>query len=308
MPEEGSRRFTLDPKLDIVFWMLFGAEQNRGLLLSLLNAVLNPAEPIESAQVLHPQPERTGVDDKGIALDVRVRLATGEQVDVEMQSQRRPAQRERALYYWARLYAGQLKRGGSYTELRRCVVVFIADFMELAGPRFHSTFRVQERHSAQPLTDHLELHVLELPKLQGALDENDEPSLAAWGKFLSAATDEDLERLAMENPVLKRAKDALDELSADSEARIRAEQREMALLTYDAGLAKVRREGREEGREEGRTKGRTEALAQMLHRQMTIKFGDPPPVAERLANASEAERTRWSERVLSAETLDGVFA
>ena len=109
----------------------------------------------------------------------------------------------------------------------------------------------------------------------------------------------------MENPVLKRAKDALDELSADSEARIRAEQREMALLTYEAGLAKVRREGREEGR----TKGRTEALAQMLHRQMTIKFGDPPPaVAERLANASEAELTRWSERVLSAETLDGVFA
>ena len=113
----------------------------------------------------------------------------------------------------------------------------------------------------------------------------------------------------MENPVLKRAKDALDELSADSEARIRAEQREMALLTYEAGLAKVRREGREEGREEGRTKGRTEALAQMLHRQLTIKFGDPPPaVAERLANASEAELTRWSERVLSAETLAGVFA
>jgi predicted transposase/invertase (TIGR01784 family) len=84
----GERRTTLDPKLDIVFWMLFGAEQNRALLISLLNAVLRPALPIESAEVLHAQPERVGVDDKSIVLDVRARLANGEQVDVEMQSQR----------------------------------------------------------------------------------------------------------------------------------------------------------------------------------------------------------------------------
>lgn len=101
----GDGRATLDPKLDIVFWMLFGAERNRALLISLLNAVLRPTVPIESAEILHAQPERMGVDDKSIALDVRARLASGEQVDVEMQSQRRPAQRPRALYYWARLYA-----------------------------------------------------------------------------------------------------------------------------------------------------------------------------------------------------------
>jgi hypothetical protein len=35
---QGIRGGRLDPKLDIVFWMLFGAEQNRALLISLLNA------------------------------------------------------------------------------------------------------------------------------------------------------------------------------------------------------------------------------------------------------------------------------
>jgi len=64
-------------------------------------------------------------------LDVRVRLANGEQVDVEMQSQRRPAQRERTLYYWARMYAGQLRRGAPYTDLRRCAVAH----HELRGAR-----------------------------------------------------------------------------------------------------------------------------------------------------------------------------
>jgi predicted transposase/invertase (TIGR01784 family) len=290
----------LDPKLDIVFWMLFGAEQNRGLLISLLNAVLRPAVPIESAQLLHAQPERMGVADKSIALDVRVRLANGEQVDVEMQSQRRPAQRERALYYWARMYAGQLRRGAPYTDLRRCAVVLITSFAELAGPYFHSVFRVHEQHSAAPLTEHLELHLVELPKLRQGLDANDEPALAAWGRFLAATTDDDLETLAKEYPVLRQAKDALDELSADDVARIRAEQQELAELSYELHLTAARREGKVEGRTEGK--------ADLLQRLLTLKFGQlTDEVSTRVAAASEAEIVRWSERVLSADTLASVF-
>ena len=292
----GPGRTMLDPKLDIVFWMLFGAEQNRTLLVSLLNAVLAPAAPIESVEVLHAQPERLAVDDKSIALDVRVRLETGEQVDVEMQSQRRLALRERALYYWARLYAGQLVRGTSYGALRRCAVILIANFAELPTSQFHSRFRVRGEHDPEPLTDHLELHLVELPKLRGALDRNQEPILAAWGKFLVAATDEDLEALAMQYPVLKQAKDALEHLSADPEARLRAEQREMALISYELDLGKAHSEGRAQGK------------AELLLEQLIAKFGEQPAaVHERLAAATQSDLSRWAKRVLTAATLGQVF-
>jgi predicted transposase/invertase (TIGR01784 family) len=327
------KRKTLDPKLDIVFWMLFGSDQNRDLLISLLNAVLNPARPIESVEVLPSQPERLAASEKSISLDVRVRLQGGEQVDVEMQSQRRPAIRERALYYWARLFTSQQQRGAPYTALRRCVVVLITNFVELKSQRFHSVFQVRERHSSELLTGHLELHLLELPKLPSAFDKNDEPTLALWGKFLSAKADEELEELAMEHPVLKQAKAALDRLSADDVARLQAEQREMALITFEAGMAAARedarqegleegrqqglqegrqeglQEGRQEGRQEGLLEGRTAGTAEVLLRLLTLKFGpQPPSVAERLNNASQAELVRWSERLLSAETLASVFA
>jgi len=329
----GPQRRTLDPKLDIVFWMLFGAEQNRELLISLLNAVLSPAEPIEAVEVLPAQPENLAVGSKNISLDVRLRLQNGEQVDVEMQSQRRPALRERALYYWARLYSGQLRRGDPYSALRRCVIVLITNFVELASQRFHSVFKVHERHGSEPLTDHLELHLLELPRLPSAQDRNDEPNLALWGKFLSARADEELEKLAMEHPVLKHAKAALDRLSADDVARLQAEQREMALLTFEAGIAAAReeaaqegrregmqegrregmqegrREGMQEGRREGMQEGRTAGTSEVLLRLLTIKFGpQPATVAERLADASQEELLSWSERLLSAETLESVFA
>ena len=65
-----------------------------------------------------------------------------------------------------------------------------------------------------------------------------------WGKFLAAAADEELEKLARQHPVLKQAKAALDRLSADEVAQIQAERREMALLTYEAGMATARREAK----------------------------------------------------------------
>src|SRR6188768_488142 len=121
----------------------------------------------------------------------------------------------------------------------------------------------------------------------------------------------------MESPVLKHAKAALDRLSADDVARLQAEQREMALLTFEAGIAAAReeaaqegrREGMQEGRREGMQEGRTAGTSEVLLRLLTIKFGpQPATVAERLADASQEELLRWSERLLLAETLERVFA
>ena len=285
-------RKTLDPKLDIVFWMLLAREGNRALLLLVLNAVLQPVVPIASVTVVGSEPEKAAVDDKGVVLDLRVQLENGEQIDIEMQTRGHPALHERILYYWARLYAGQLRRGADYTGLRRSVVILFADFSLSADERFHSTFRVQEQHTGKPLTDQLEIHFVELPKLESAQDRNDEPNLLLWGKFLSATSDEALEELAMEHPVLKQAKEALDELSDDPVARVRAEQREMSLMAYTIGMHAARREG----------------TVDALRKLLTLKFGElPEPAAQRLEAASDAQLDHWLERFLSATNLDAVF-
>jgi len=291
----------LNPKLDIVFKLLFGEERNKPLLLSLLNAVLRPPAAIETITILPSEPGKDGVDDKGIALDLRVGLVSGEQIDIEMQSQPRPAGRERALYYWARLYGGQLTRGEHYSALHRCAVVLITDFNELDGQRFHSVFRVQEAHDHSALTNQLEIHLVELPKLPQALLTNDEPDLVLWGKFLTADTDDELERLAMNSPVIKQATEALDRLSADPQARALAEQRELALISYQLDLGKVHAQGEAKGRAEGK--------AETLRKQLTLKFGQlPENVSLRLPTANEPDLDRWLERVLTANSLDAVFS
>jgi predicted transposase/invertase (TIGR01784 family) len=255
-------RGSLDPKLDIVFKLLFGEERNKALLLSLLNAILQPEAPIQSVTVLHPEVGKEVADDKGIVLDLRVSFANGEQADIEMQSRPRPALRKRALYYWARMYASQLGRGDPYDDLRRCIVVMITDFKALDGQRFHSLFRVQEVHQHDELNEHFELHLVELPKLAEAIGKKEEPELVRWATFLSATTDEERQELAMKDPVLQQAKDALDRLSADPRARLLAEQREMALASYHLDLNEVRKQGLAEGEARGRAEGEARGRAE----------------------------------------------
>ncbi len=138
---QGKRGGRLDPKLDIVFWMLFGAEQNRHLLLSLLNAVLQPPTPIEWAEVQHAEPERLGVDDKSIALDV---ASTAGRWRASRCRDAKPAS-SRAARAGALLLGSPVRRAATtrvaYTDLRRCAVIWITNFNELPEQRFHSIFR-----------------------------------------------------------------------------------------------------------------------------------------------------------------------
>ena len=67
-----------------------------------------------------------------------------------------------------------------------------------------------------------------------------------------------------------------------------------------------REEGRQEGREEGREEGRQEAAAAILAKLLQLKFGTSAD--ERLSEASAQELELWSARILTAESLDEVFA
>ncbi len=60
---------------------------------------------------------------------------------------------------------------------------------------------------------------------------------------------------------------------------------------------------------QGEAKGRVEGQVSLLTKLLTLKFGEIPPHRRtRMESASLAELDVWAERVLSATTLDEVFA
>ena len=257
-PSAPQARRTLDPKLDVVFKLLF--TRNPDLLVSLLTAVLRPAVPIVSVTLKDRALPKTAVLDKGGFLDVLVELQGGELVDVEMQCRALPGRRRRTLLYWARLYGAQGGAGRLHESWPTCVCVFILAFQDLPGERFHRIFQVRDVDDGEVFSDALELHTVELPNLPPRGADAEEPELVRWGRFLAASSDEELEELAMTDPVMGKAKEALEALSADPAAQELARQRELRRLSYELEMAESRPEGRQQGIEQGIEQGRTETL------------------------------------------------
>jgi hypothetical protein len=64
----------------------------------------------------------------------------------------------------------------------------------------------------------------------------------------------------------------------------------------------------EQGRQAGRQEGRQEGGAAILLRLIDRKFGPPSePVRARISSADPDTLLRWSDRILTADSLDAVL-
>ncbi|MBI5535959.1 MAG: Rpn family recombination-promoting nuclease/putative transposase [Deltaproteobacteria bacterium] len=283
---------------DIVFKHLLLGPDSTELLTSLLTSVLRPASPIHS--VAAHDSELPG------AVEAVVEFADGRTVNVQLQSERRPGMRERALYHWSRLYNAQLTRDVARVQPKPCICIFLLDYSESPSTQFHSKFLVLEVHDYDVLCDQLEIHTVELPKLPapGSPESLLEGKLVDWGRFFRAVDDQELEELAMGDPVFQTAKDALDRISADP--RVRQEAR--ALDQGRGALWTELREARREGQAEGMAEGTTQARRAMLVMLLEQRFGPLQGRAtDRIGQADAEHLSVWLDRLLTAESLEEVL-
>ncbi len=169
----------LDPKLDVVFTLLFSKRENLRLLMSLLTAVLSPSSPITAVRVLDVDLSTEAVADRQVILDLLVELADGRLINVEMQCDRRGAVPNRWLYHWARLFSGRIQRGQPYSDLKPVVAIVFLD-LKTDAERFHSVHHVLEIHSRERLFDAFELHLIELPRLASHTTGREPAPLVRW--------------------------------------------------------------------------------------------------------------------------------
>ena len=254
----------LDPKLDVVFKLLFANEKNRNILVALLTAVIQPSASIGTVEVLNPEVPKDLPADRGVLLDIHVRMSDGRHIDVEMQAQLHPGFGQRVMYYWARLHSSQLSRGDYYEKLCPTVSIVITSEPFLPVAKAHSKFAVTEVETRHPLGDELEIHFVELSKIEL---EPDNSGLKAWMRFLLARDESELEELAMSNPDIRSATQALKALSEDPAAQELARQREMAQINLKIMHQYAVAEGEAKGRAEGRAEGEAKELR---HEVLTI--------------------------------------
>lgn len=122
---------------------------------------------------------------------------------------------KRSLYYLSKMYEEQLSNGEDYSQLNRTICINILNFKYLRSEKFHTAYRFKELETHEELTDVMEVHFIEIPKLPKNSDAKD--MLVAWTEFLIDPESEAVRRLEMSIEEIREAKDELIRMSNHSE-------------------------------------------------------------------------------------------
>ena len=122
--------------------------------MAMLNLVLDRKDdPITEVTVLNSVHKGFKPSDKGTIMDIRAKTHDGEQFNVEMQNKVQDGFENRILLYGCRMTNSSLDSGENGIQFSHI-------------PDFHTRFIMAEDTYGYPLTDKLEIHFLELGKLQ----------------------------------------------------------------------------------------------------------------------------------------------
>ena len=246
----------LPPKMDFVFKRIFGNENHPNVLISFLNAVLNPVDPIKSVSLKDTTIEKSHLEDKYSRLDVKAITNKGEHINIEIQLKDEYNMIKRSLYYWSKLYEGQLENGENYQKLSRTICINLLDFNLLNHDKFHSVYRLKDCETNEELTDVMELHFIELKKIKDVQRvEEVKTKLEAWLYFINQPESELVQELEKVEVEIKEAKAELVRLSGDRKERERYEKRRESRLNEVSALSYAEEKGIQKGIEEGVKQG-----------------------------------------------------
>ncbi|SQC85559.1 PD-(D/E)XK nuclease family transposase [Clostridium perfringens] len=251
----------MKPSMDFVFKRLFGAEESKDSLISLLNAIIKSDSPIKNIELKSPDLEKQHIGDKFCRLDIKAKTDKGEIINVEIQVRDEYNMVQKTLYYWSKIYSDQLGESENYKNLARTVCINILNFKLLDNDRYHNTYRLKEITTNEELTDIEEIHFIELPKSKEIKSEevNNIDSLLKWIEFIKEPESETVRILELTDETIRKAKTQLYKLSLDKKTIEQYRIREKALYDEISALENSREKGRKEGLQEGEVKGELKA-------------------------------------------------
>lgn len=280
----------LNPKNDYVFKRIFGHIGNEEITKQMLQTIItSPIQDIKLNESIVL--EKDLLDDKLGIVDIYAKLNGNINVDIEMQVAKESSIEKRLLYYWSKLYTKELKAGEEYSKLHRTIAIMIANFKinELKEiPKFCTKWQIREEEfTSVILTDALEIYIIEIPKIKEDKGMA-RRELKEWLTFLENPEKVEMIGMSKENKeAITKAKEVLEEISADERERYLAHLREKYIRDsksiekygYDNGLDDGLKQGIEKGLKQGLEKGFKNGLddglkqvaKEMLKQKFTIE-------------------------------------
>ena len=244
----------------------FGLKGDEDLLLSFINAIMIDSNfaTFVSVDILNPFNLSEKAGNKESIVDLKAVTEDGIIVIIEIQTYSTKNFFERTLYYWSKNYSSVLKKGEEYPELKPVISINLIDdiLFDKTDNRMHTCYLLKEKNSNKILTDHIQMHYVEIPKFDENADIKKE--LKNWILFLKSNKEEDMSQLLKEDTIFEKAINKYNYFT-DNEDLLNEYDRREAYLVYQASLM---RGSKEEGIEQG-IRERNYAIAKNL-KQMNM--------------------------------------
>lgn len=279
-----------DPKTDVIFKKIFGEKAHKGLLIALLNSLLelDEAREIVDIEYLSPeqQPQHQGL--RLSILDVKCTDVRGTRYVVEMQIIEVEGFQKRVVYNACKAYTSQLGVGEDYPSLNDVIAVTICDFVlwpdtgGVSVPML-SRWRMSEQHSGAEGLPEVQYVFLELPKYTAG--DSPQSSRERWAWFFREAASLRQVPPALAQEPYSRALEVARVANLSESEGTEYEREKMAVQDFRGGLSLAEKRGRQEGRQEGlqagHEAGRREGLRAAILDLLDVL--DLAPSAEQLA-------------------------
>jgi predicted transposase/invertase (TIGR01784 family) len=149
---------------------------------------------------------------------------------------------QRVLYYWGRIYCGQLTSGDLFRKLKKTINIVLLAFNWFPDNRPHRCFHLKDDETGEIFTGLIEIHILEIEKIKG-LGRRPKDPLEAWLVYFSNLEGEEMDAIAMENPAIRKALTVEEMFWRSKRERRIYELQEKALRERLSALAEATAEG-----------------------------------------------------------------
>jgi len=240
----------LDIKNDYVFKRTFGYKGDEEVTKVLLRDILG-MKVNEIDLDVNPITEKELMDDKLGIMDIASVVNDNVQVDIEMQVVNKNNIEKRIMYYWNAYYQKSISKGDDYGELKRTIIILIADF-EIKGieqaKKYFTEWEIREKdYSELILTE-----FLENPEVVNMSEKDIE--------------NEKDESIKTTKKAIKQAKDTLEQISKDKHEQELARLRKKYIMDQNA----IKEYGYCQGVEDGKYESMKDTAKKMLAKKMPI--------------------------------------
>jgi predicted transposase/invertase (TIGR01784 family) len=255
----------IDPRVDFAFKKLFGSEENKDLLMGLINAIVAEEDQAADIELKNPYSLPAYQAGKMSVLDIRAVDKAGRWYNIDMQVSEDLHFDKRALYYWARLVAEQLGEGMIYRQLKKTVSINILDFnFTPSETEFHNLYKITNVTTGEDdrLHDIFELHYIELRKFRKEYSELVRP-LDRWLAFLTRA--HELTKGKVPEPLSsdRLILEAVDRMFNEEERAV-YQLRMQTLADAASVIASAEEKGLKQGMEKGIEQAKIEPTRKLL--------------------------------------------